>query len=1818
MLCTETGIGGVLRSKRIRLHYTIPIIGTEADCRSEANARAQGQGAELAQGHGGCVEAARAGQAGKALIQWRVLGGQRAVSLSVLDGPSPCDLVLLFPVPLLPTPRLLQDADTLLLHLMAVTVTGVFVRIQLALGENAMWVPRSLHSNDTGAILDSQFLFMHDVQLPAAATVSHFPDLDTALIGVTTGATLVLETPRPSDPAYRLQVIYPPRPTSITSTFKNLVASVATPMKFLSSWSGTGTNTGLPSNALQLNSSPYQQAAAQDLSNPAATPVSIASVAHASSIFCFALCRDHKLRIYNATTCSHIKTFNLQKFLASATSSGYPGSHHEDTASVTGASSISGVANGMSNMAFSSSQASSSPGGTQLSEHGEQLLSWNPSANMASGLANRVKVFAFRSVDARGIPIDMDVGDAGLSFKVAVYVEAMASGDGGAEDSSAFDAPNLQQQQQHQHKNGAGGFVFFEAEVDAGGAWRQIHYIGNSSIDSTLERNDVQVKDFAFAEVSRFATQNAAAADDIMVEDEDEDMQGVLDKELFQVWVLSAPIAKRGLFTGNNPDALAKSAVHWADFEISAVEDRNGLRIRGRGNGFSQSLQWNKTAANSFSDEAKIDGLDYECTMRSVEDVFADYILQVERFSSHTIFQALELYVDRFAALDAYIDPVKDLHDLAMISAEANIKDTTPIPKSVSAEGAVLREIMFKTIGTYSLDLSNSDLNVAKDVLQKEWESLLQVCFRLRSVENEPLGLYVEDCGLSTAGTESHSMPRSFVIRRGRVGAVRPCDSAEMVTSLQRLRVQPLSAINLFNESITSSVMNESFLAELSLLFKIVDKCKHALGLDAVSEILNEVRLALKRGLPGTADMAIKTIIPQKLFQPLLGGGAAAASFLEFVKLVKSFSNFGALIEGCLRVTSLKSASGLSRDFIVDTDASFEVSSLVASLTSESFAEIATARNRFISDLLLVIVAVLKTSQGAGGDKSLAGLIPRRLVARVLGAYQSCELASFVANTHVTVNRKLAAERDMMDLDIVNQDEIHIVPLSLLLSQSLFKSGKAVVSKSVTVEERSAFLVDSAIEVFAGLGLFDSDTDKDPLSLSDGLMMCAWHLASSGFADAAWGLIERLPHDTFHTQYLKGFVKMKASSYELAQKAFEKAAGAFGRSNVAGRREFSLLLDESVLSGGVLAYYQHVSALFADVQAHKMVTVFAKLALESMTKKEKSDNMDLCKSLWSTMFNHALEAKEFEKAFSFLMENSDMEFRKYSMRAFITSLCKSHQIAALCSYNFAGLQFEVEESLLFSAKARSVVPIPARGPSSEPNYHRILYSYYTSRDDNRNAAKIMFEYARRLNSVGSLDIGGGSLSEVLTEQAYAYLAAINSLELVHENNRYLLHREKEERSLRYNENKNQYVAASFLESDYGSTDSTTNHQNAKLAVVSLKDIRKEYQLTLAKLNLAKDYHELDVSPGLPDVEMAITLLTHEAKFDFAIKLAKVFDKHPDEIFGEFAARCVMLTESDLVGAPTYHAPLIDEQPVGLEGSSSEKAWGALRVRLDERANESRVTEYRKAAIDNALLKNPEIELPLWLTKSLKESKPEELVRIYLRHGLVQKAAVVAVDYVKERYTAGPQNDNGIQPTHCSKWLSAGAIDQVLLALESEIANENESKDDIDETSTSDLEKLQHELASTLYHYISMVRDETLMLAPDTNMDSVPQPEDINCSLRYGAQLGDTVEPARKSNILSRLGPATASTKDPSILARLGPAGSAISGGAQAEENSFGASRGASAFSFGAASMTTATSSVFGATSANAKNVAGTGGGFFGDLTGSSNMTPSKAGGFRFR
>ncbi|KAI8615971.1 hypothetical protein BC830DRAFT_241579 [Chytriomyces sp. MP71] len=390
---------------------------------------------------------------------------------------------------------------------------------------------------------------------------------------------------------------------------------------------------------------------------------------------------------------------------------------------------------------------------------------------------------------------------------------------------------------------------------------------------------------------------------------------------------------------------------------------------------------------------------------------------------------------------------------------------------------------------------------------------------------------------------------------------------------------------------------------------------------------------------------------------------------------------------------------------------------------------------------------------------------------------------------------------------------------------------------------------------------------------------------------------------------------------------------------------------------------------------------------------------------------------------------------------------------------------------------------------------------------------------------------------------------------------------------------------------------------------------------MAKLTLAERYHELDVSPGLPDPEIAVALLLQEFKFDAAFKLAKTFDIGLETVFSEFGACCVSLTENDKNGTPTYMKPLIEEAPVGWEGSASAKAWLALQLRLEHYQSDYRINVYRKAAIDGSLSKNSKIDLPLWLVKSLQDAKPEDLIRVYLHHNLVERAAVIATEFVQKRTKALPDYGDKIKPSHCNKWLPFGTIDQTLVALDGELQRlenlldeDDEMNCDDTEDTLQDLEKRRKELAGALYQYLSKIRDETLIFAPNTNMESAPLADQISFSLKYDVQPEDRVSRGGSGGggggVFSRLGPAITSPSGHSTLARLGP---------EISTPSKIGSTGAGAFSF-SGSGASAFGSISGAATANFANTStrgSSGGGLFGDLApvvafntfGASSLTP---------
>ena len=106
-------------------------------------------------------------------------------------------------------------------------------------------------------------------------------------------------------------------------------------------------------------------------------------------------------------------------------------------------------------------------------------------------------------------------------------------------------------------------------------------------------------------------------------------------------------------------------------------------------------------------------------------------------------------------------------------------------------------------------------------------------------------------------------------------------------------------------------------------------------------------------------------------------------------------------------------------------------------------------------------------------------------------------------------------------------------------------------------------------------------------------------------------------------------------------------------------------------------------------------------------------------------------------------------------------------------------------------------------------------------------------------------------------------------------------------------------------------------------------------------------------------------------------------------------------------------PIIDED--GLSCSTAKRAWNLLRNFLDKdempkkklKGYQCYISDSRKAVIDFVLLEDPRFNLPPWLTAPYRTSHFEDLLRIYLKHGLLEEAAKFAIKYISAVRTLRP-------------------------------------------------------------------------------------------------------------------------------------------------------------------------------------------------------------------
>jgi nuclear pore complex protein Nup160 len=134
-------------------------------------------------------------------------------------------------------------------------------------------------------------------------------------------------------------------------------------------------------------------------------------------------------------------------------------------------------------------------------------------------------------------------------------------------------------------------------------------------------------------------------------------------------------------------------------------------------------------------------------------------------------------------------------------------------------------------------------------------------------------------------------------------------------------------------------------------------------------------------------------------------------------------------------------------------------------------------------------------------------------------------------------------------------------------------------------------------------------------------------------------------------------------------------------------------------------------------------------------------------------------------------------------------MCDNDHIDRLVSLNFIGYQSEVEETLSFKARNAD--------PRKQPHYGEVLHAWYVFRGDfrsgeyrskirfepliklvcslpfsnKRTAAAAMYQQGRRLADI-TYQVGADRY-EVVRLQAKSYLAAINALSLVDQQNAWI-------------------------------------------------------------------------------------------------------------------------------------------------------------------------------------------------------------------------------------------------------------------------------------------------------------------------------------------------------------------------------------------------------------------------------------------------------------
>ncbi len=262
--------------------------------------------------------------------------------------------------------------------------------------------------------------------------------------------------------------------------------------------------------------------------------------------------------------------------------------------------------------------------------------------------------------------------------------------------------------------------------------------------------------------------------------------------------------------------------------------------------------------------------------------------------------------------------------------------------------------------------------------------------------------------------------------------------------------------------------------------------------------------------------------------------------------------------------------------------------------------------------------------------------------------------------------------------------------------------------------------------------------------------------------------------------------------------------------------------------------------------------------------------------------------------------------------------------------------------------------------------------------------------------------------EVAVEQAQSYLASINALTLMKGENAWFAHATAEEEPSR--------TAGSSL--THYMPDEAYSQRVRPIRVVSVDDVRREYTLALARLELVKRYPDLAYATTVLRPVDAVLLFVNSESFDSAFNVAWTLGVDMTPIFGALTDRAVALTlaksqrnavtqlDAECIArsarsrsltkrpSPTVPLPHAFRKIRLWTGPASDRAWRFLRYHL-EMYPEAR---YYKTVLSKACHSS----IPDWLIEWFRRNgNMDILLRVYIDHSQVIEAGREAIAWLKE-------------------------------------------------------------------------------------------------------------------------------------------------------------------------------------------------------------------------